>query len=242
MKSVQTVVFLGDSITLGYGLENQTERFSSVFCRMTNTIEINYGATGTLMARAGISTADGSSFIDRYPMMEDGDLVIVFGGTNDYFWTDTPISGDMCEDDRYFENAVHHLCSGLKEKYAGKPIVFILPYKMRGIGNYFGGENSLAHNGHNTDQKNYVGHTLIEYVNMQKSICLSYGTLLDSSALAIRLTLMTGEVDLGHNADSLTHGGNSLCKIHRNCVIRCDLGVARINCSAPSTERKVVER
>ena len=175
MKSVQTVVFLGDSITLGYGLENQTERFSSVFCRMTNTIEINYGATGTLMARAGISTADGSSFIDRYPMMEDGDLVIVFGGTNDYFWTDAPISGDVCEDDRYFENAVHHLCSGLKEKYAGKPIVFILPYKMRGIGNYFGGENSLAHNGHNTDQKNYVGHTLIEYVNMQKSICLSYG-------------------------------------------------------------------
>ena len=71
MKSVQTVVFLGDSITLGNGLDNMEDRFTAVFCRMTGTQEINYGITGTLIARAGTSTADGASFIDRYPMMED---------------------------------------------------------------------------------------------------------------------------------------------------------------------------
>ncbi len=175
MNSDKTAVFLGDSITLGYGLDNMEDRFTAVFCRMTGTQEINYGITGTLMARAGTSTSDGSSYIDRYPAMEDGDLIVVFGATNDYFWADMPISGEPQEDDRYFENAVHHLCAGLADKYPGKPIVFLMPYQMRGIGNYFGGADGRAHNDRNTDQKNYIGCTLADYVNMQKSICLSYG-------------------------------------------------------------------
>jgi len=175
MISVKTAVFLGDSITMGYGLSDFADRFSTVFCKQIGWNEDNYGITGTLMARAGTSSSDGSSYIDRYAAMGYGDLIVVFGATNDYFWADKAISCEDSEDDYYFENAVHHLCIGLKEKYPGKPIIFLMPYQMRGIGNYFGGADGRAHNGHNTDQKNYVGCTLADYVNMQKSICLSYG-------------------------------------------------------------------
>ena len=35
MKTVDSVVFLGDSITMGYGLEIPSDRYSSVFCRMS---------------------------------------------------------------------------------------------------------------------------------------------------------------------------------------------------------------
>lgn len=174
MKTVKRAVFLGDSITMGYGLENRNNRYPSLFCRMIGAEEINYGITGTLMAWAGTSAFDGTSYIDRYQSMEDGDLIVVFGATNDYYWSDVPICGDG-DDDRYFSNAVEHLCIGLREKYSDIPVVFIMPYRMRGIGNYLGGTDGSDHNRHNTDCKNYVGSTLEDYVKMQKEICLEQG-------------------------------------------------------------------
>ena len=69
MKKHNRVVFLGDSITLGYGLENQSDRFATVFCRMIGAEEINYGITGTLMARAGLSASDGTASQTRRSSM-----------------------------------------------------------------------------------------------------------------------------------------------------------------------------
>ncbi|MBR0144337.1 MAG: SGNH/GDSL hydrolase family protein [Clostridia bacterium] len=165
------VVFLGDSITMGYGLDHAEDRYSTVFCKMAGAKEINYGITGTLMARAGLSKTDGTAFIDRYAAMEAADLAVVFGATNDYFWTDAPIAPEDSEDDRYFLNAVRHLCLGLKGKYPGVPVVFITPYQMRGVGNYLGGKDALASSRHNTDQRNFVGCTLADYVSVLRRIC-----------------------------------------------------------------------
>ncbi|MBQ7153714.1 MAG: SGNH/GDSL hydrolase family protein [Clostridia bacterium] len=170
----ERVVFLGDSITMGYGLDHVEDRFSTVFCKATGAEEFNYGITGTLMARAGLSKTDGTAFIDRFAAMEEADLVVMFGATNDYFWSDTPIVPENSEDDRYFLNAVRHLCQGLKEKYPKSPIVFITPYQMRGIGNYLGGKDALASNRHNTDQCNFVGSTLADYVQVLRQICAEY--------------------------------------------------------------------
>ena len=89
---VMKIAFLGDSITLGYALEHREEdRFSAVLCRNLGHEESNFGITGTLMARAGLSASDGTSFVDRCAQMTDAEYAIVFGGTNDYFWSDTPI-------------------------------------------------------------------------------------------------------------------------------------------------------
>ena len=174
MKITKTI-FLGDSITLGYGLEEQAKRFSSVFCQMIKCQEVNYGITGTLIAKTGPSLCNGTSFIDRYPDMEDGDFVVVFGGTNDYFWSDIGIYGDNAWDDKYFINAVHHLCIGLKEKYKNKPILFIVPYKQRGIGNYLGCANAQDSNFHISDVENYTGNALKRYADTLCEVCSSNG-------------------------------------------------------------------
>ena len=106
--------FLGDSITLGYALENrEQDRFPAVFSRMTGHTEINLGITGTLVARAGLSASDGTAYVDRYPQMEGADYAVVFGGTNDYFWSDTPISGG--DGDAYFVNAVPGIAETVPE-------------------------------------------------------------------------------------------------------------------------------
>lgn len=164
-------VFLGDSITMGYGLPDPARRFSTVFCRMADFQEINFGICGTLIARAGLSRKNGTSFIDRCPLMPDADLVVVFGGTNDYFWTDEPISSPGSGDDKYFSSAVRHLCAGLKAKYPGKPVIFILPYQMRGIGKTPHSTDADPSTFHCSDEKNFVGCTLADYVDMQLKIC-----------------------------------------------------------------------
>jgi len=175
MQNNPTAVFLGDSITMGYGLSDMSKRYTTLFCEEAGFRENNYGITGTLMARSGTSTTNGSSFLDRYHAMENGDFIVVFGGTNDYFWSDTPMETDHSENVSCFIPAVHHLCAGLIEKYPDKPMVFILPYSQRGIGNFKNGIDGLDHNFHNSDTPNYTGHTLAEYVHAMKKICCEYG-------------------------------------------------------------------
>lgn len=160
-------VFLGDSITLGYGLADPAARFSTVFCETAGFQELNHGICGTLMARAGMSRENGTSFMDRYRLMPEGDFVVVFGGTNDYFWSDEPVFSPGTEDDRYFSCAVRHLCAGLKGQYPGKPIVFILPYRMRGVGKTPRSTDANPSSFHCSDEKNFVGRTLADYVNLQ---------------------------------------------------------------------------
>ncbi len=174
--------FLGDSITLGYALDNrERDRFPAVFCRMTGHTEVNLGITGTLVARAGLSASDGTAYVDRYPQTEGADYAVVFGGTNDYFWSDTPISGCRNENivgrdgDAYFVNAVRTLCRGLLAMFPKERILFLTPYHHHGIGNYSGGSYWRDSNEHDTDRVNFVGHTLSDYADVLCEVCGEYG-------------------------------------------------------------------
>lgn len=110
---MKTIAFLGDSITLGYGLNNLSDRYSSLVCRLKHCKEENYGITGTLIARAGLNACDGKAFIDRLNLVYSADVAVIFGGTNDYFWSNKPIFGN---DESYFEYAVIVLCARIKKK------------------------------------------------------------------------------------------------------------------------------
>ncbi|MBQ9996142.1 MAG: SGNH/GDSL hydrolase family protein [Clostridia bacterium] len=168
------IAFLGDSITLGYALERrETDRFPAVFCRMTGHEEINLGITGTLVARAGLSASDGTAYVDRFPQTAGADYAVVFGGTNDYFWSDTPISGG--DGDVYFGNAVHTLCRGLLAMFPKEKILFLTPYPHHGIGNFAGGTYWRESSEHDTDCVNFVGHTLTDYADVLCNICEEYG-------------------------------------------------------------------
>ena len=47
--------------------------------------ELNYGITGTLVAKAGLNEMDERDFLSRSSLIDSADVAIVFGGTNDYF-------------------------------------------------------------------------------------------------------------------------------------------------------------
>ena len=169
MKDVSTVAFLGDSITFGYALDNKENKYSTVVCSELNVTEQNYGITGTLMAKAGLNQTDEKDFLSRAHLIDEADVAVIFGGTNDYFWSDKPIKG---EGDGYFEHAVSSLIEHVKEKRAGKLTLFVTPYPHNGIGNYLGGEDwRKASSRHDTDALNFNGHTLGDYVEVIDRLC-----------------------------------------------------------------------
>ncbi len=123
--------FLGDSITEGVGASCTAKRYTDVFAFLAEVGEMrNYGIGGTRIAnqqKREISV-DTLSFCQRYDEMdEDADVVVVFGGTNDYGHGDAPFGefGDQTPDT--FFGGCHYLMKGLVEKYPDKQIVFMTP-------------------------------------------------------------------------------------------------------------------
>ena len=129
--------FLGDSITEGVGAsDRQKTVYHAVLKDIAGLAEArNYGIGGTRFAlqkgsdvRPKDNYVDVNSFCERFDKMDDdADVVVVFGGTNDYGHGDADIG---CFEDRTpdtFYGACHCLFSGLIKKYLGKPIIIMTP-------------------------------------------------------------------------------------------------------------------
>lgn len=167
------IAFLGDSITLGYALEDKKYRYSTLVCEALGAEESNFGITGTLVAKAGLNTEDGKDFVTRAELIDDADVAVVFGGTNDYFWSDKTIYG---VGDAYFDSALRTIAKRIKEKRAGKVTLFVTPYQHNGVGNYLGGDDwRIARSRHDTTEKNYNGHVLGDYVRAIVDVCKDEG-------------------------------------------------------------------
>ena len=119
--------FLGDSITEGVGATDPEAMYVNIVKHDAELSEArNYGISGTRIARQ--SNDEGSAYCDRYKKMDDdADVVVVFGGTNDYGHGEAPIglSTDRTGDTYY--GACHELIRGLIEKYPSATIVVMTP-------------------------------------------------------------------------------------------------------------------
>ena len=131
--------FLGDSITEGDGVSSPDKKYVSVFERKYMPAAArNYGICGTRIARQRVTCPQFPDFFDldfcsRVEKMDsDADIVVVFGGTNDFAHGDAPMG---CFDDRTpdtFYGACHTLMTSLIEKYPEAVIVFITPTHREG--------------------------------------------------------------------------------------------------------------
>lgn len=123
--------FLGDSITEGCGTSGTDKTFHQLLAKKYNMKAArNYGIGGTRLARQITPTNAvwDQSFADRFEKMDDdAQLVVLFGGTNDFGHGDAAI-GDFTSRDVYtFYGALHVLCQKLIEKYPDAEIVFMTP-------------------------------------------------------------------------------------------------------------------
>lgn len=157
--------FLGDSITEGAGTSSPDRMFTMLIEREYGAICQNYGIGGTRIARQKTPTDEkwDRDFISRVPEMDnDADIVVVFGGTNDFGHGDAPL-GTMSDRTPYtFYGALHCLYTALTEKYPDVPVVILTPL------------HRLNEDSPKGDNKPEPVGTLKEYVNIIREVAEYY--------------------------------------------------------------------
>ena len=152
----KTILGLGDSITQADGCE------AGWIMRTANNlgmVGVNEGINGSTIAVKESSPTDRDPMVTRYPDMPDADVVVVLGGSNDWFYAWTPI-GEFADRTNYtFYGALHNLILGLMQKYADTLIVFATPIKR----------------GNAADLTNSNGKTLDDYCDIIREVCAYYG-------------------------------------------------------------------
>ena len=123
--------FLGDSITEGHGTSGESCFFTTLIAQQTGAVCRNYGIGGTRIARQTVPSENPRHDLDfpgRVDEMDpDADIVVVFGGTNDFGHGDAPL-GCMADRDVYsFYGGLHTLYTSLIEKYPAARIVVLTP-------------------------------------------------------------------------------------------------------------------
>ncbi len=125
------ISFLGDSITEGCGTSCEEKNYVSVFGRLSGAEVRNYGISGTRIARQTVPSEEpkfDNDFVKRADEMDaDADIIVVFGGTNDYGHGDAAFGTFDSHDVHTFYGALHTLCQKLINKYPDAEIVFMTP-------------------------------------------------------------------------------------------------------------------
>lgn len=156
---------LGDSVSAGnyycYGDENaNVKTWHEIIANHTGCTINNVSRGGSTLTTV---KGDGYSFIDRYNSLDsDCDVILVFGGINDYAWAGGTELGNIGDTDtNNICGALKTLCEGLINKYPATPIGFILPY---GFNEYKGSGTWKPYEDKIIEVLNYYG---ISYKNLR---------------------------------------------------------------------------
>lgn len=124
--------FLGDSITEGHGTSGKDKVFHALIAKNFGMQEArNYGVGGTRFAYQTKKSADPKwdrSFSERlHEMDDDAQLIVLFGGTNDFGHGDAPIGSFTDRKPTTFYGACHYIMEELIKKYPEAKIVVMTP-------------------------------------------------------------------------------------------------------------------
>lgn len=131
--SNKKVHFLGDSITEGAGASDaKSTSFVPLFQKAyPNATITNYGIGGTRIARQINPSATPRHDLDfnmrSLQMADDADLVVVFGGTNDFGHGDAPFGEWGDKEETTFCGAVYALYEKLLQKYPLGRVLVLTP-------------------------------------------------------------------------------------------------------------------
>lgn len=129
----KTVEFLGDSITEGVGVADiENCRYDNRLKKMLGLGQVhNYGIGGTRLAHQSVPSEKPRydlCFCGRaYDLDKNADLIVVYGGVNDWIHGDAPF-GEMTDTTpATFCGGVDFLMRLLKSEYENIPVVFLTP-------------------------------------------------------------------------------------------------------------------
>ena len=126
-----TINFLGDSITEGKGVLLPENRFVDRIASRAGCICRNYGVGGTRIARqskASDPTRYDLDYNARFLCMDhNADLIVVFGGTNDFGHGDAPMGSKGDSSVYTFYGAVQSLYTSIRTRYDSSQVIILTP-------------------------------------------------------------------------------------------------------------------
>lgn len=140
---------LGDSITAGANATAFCRSYHQILKTLGEFKEVNaYGVGGTRIAKQKVlldyEKAE-DNFISRAEnMQKKADIVLIFGGTNDYGHGDAPLGTITDETDETFCGACNLLFKNLRTVYEGSTIIVLLPLRRLNDDNPYGEEGKKA--------------------------------------------------------------------------------------------------
>ena len=166
LKGIKMAV-LGDSITEGHGVADKKNIYYNVVARECGIRELYVdGISGTRFARqdeASEKPRHDIDFISRIEKIDaDSDLVVVFGGTNDFGHGTAPLGTPEDKTPYTFWGACNLMCEMLIERFPRSQIVFMGPLHREVEDNPCGS--------HKTEPVA----TLYEYVDIIKTVTRKY--------------------------------------------------------------------
>ena len=128
-----TVNFLGDSITEGIGVNDwdncRVDHRLAKLCELSKVN--NYSVSGTRLAHQFHPTDKPHydlCFCGRaFCMDHSADMVIVYGGVNDYFHGDAPFGEIGDTTPATYCGGIYFLMNYLRQTYGDKPVIFLTP-------------------------------------------------------------------------------------------------------------------
>lgn len=162
----KNAAFLGDSITYGFGASDNGHVYHQLIKKEYKLNKVyNFGVYGSRIARQYVKSANeefDETFLERAKRIpDDVDMVIVFGGTNDYGHGDASLGQFSDRTVDTFYGACHVLMGYLSERFVGKTVIFMTPLHRTG-------EDGKMGNGIKTE------HTLKDYVEIIKETAEYY--------------------------------------------------------------------
>lgn len=123
--------FLGDSITEGHGTADKENIFWKILGRSVGAQVRGYGIGGTRFAMQKAPSANPRHDLDfvmrAKEMDKDADMIVVFGGTNDFGHGDAPLGSPSDRENTTFYGACHTLFTDLINMYPEAVIVVMTP-------------------------------------------------------------------------------------------------------------------
>ena len=158
-----TLNCLGDSITEGHGASSPEKCYVSRLKSEYGINARNYGIGGARIAeQIKKNPACRYDYVDfcrrAKDMPTDADMVLVFGGTNDYGHGDAPFGQNEDTVCTTFCGACNQLFTTLKKMYPQKPIAVVLPLPREG-----------------QDHPSHCGHPLVDYVDKLRELAGGFG-------------------------------------------------------------------
>ncbi|MBQ7345792.1 MAG: SGNH/GDSL hydrolase family protein [Oscillospiraceae bacterium] len=202
------VVCLGDSMTEGIGTTKVYSEWFPTYCGFVRGTDQGLGGSCIAPKQDEIPTWEAgiASFYERYTLLEDdADVIIVFGGIND--WTTGRELGAITDAGTdTFYGSMRALCGGLKEKYPDAQIFFFSSPQNNYIDRPADALEGTAWEG-NTEGYNRKGYLLQDYADAMEEVCAE----LDVHYHSLTEAFPWGVEELGdNNGQAGTYGSDGL--------------------------------